>query len=120
MNVFDTFVNNVYGAGNAIEFFDSNFTVVGGAEDISVDSIFGSCGCSAKEDVETKQIEAGSVKPKKKSTKPIDSMEDLITEYKPEAIPDELTEKYEPPKKIEPMRGGVSASEVADLLDYYR
>lgn len=49
-NVFDNFINTVYGGGSIAEYFDADIHVVGGVDDISVDSVFGACDCDKSDD----------------------------------------------------------------------
>ncbi len=39
--IFNSFIESVYSGGSALELFDSNIEVIGGVDDITVDSIFG-------------------------------------------------------------------------------
>lgn len=121
VNAFDSFINNVYSGGNAIEFFDSDFGIVGGADDISVDSIFGGCECKQDEPKDGGVVEQDSSQQDDCQTNG-GGIEDFLTEYKP--IEDDLIEQYTAPvedikkKKVE-FKGGVSATEVADLISIY-
>jgi hypothetical protein len=50
--IFDSFINSVYSGGGSMELFDSEIEVVGGADDITVESIFGGLSESMDEEHE--------------------------------------------------------------------
>lgn len=147
-NVFQNFVSNVYAGGSALEFFDDNFEVIGGADDITLDSIFGGCDCSGGDSNDDEMVEGGSslddTGDTLEDTKSIsldkenpDSDEDMFTTYtEKEADQTEIKKVYndddesivttytldgkkEPAKYGAGLSGGLSAEEVSGLLSIY-
>jgi hypothetical protein len=85
--IFNSFIESVYSGGSALELFDSNIEVIGGVDDITVDSIFG--GLDDETGADTTEDEAASVGDAIDDEAGADTIEDDIMEDR--AIGDKMT-----------------------------
>lgn len=143
-NIFDNFVSNVYSGGSAMEFFDNSFEVVGGVDDISVESIFGGgCGCADTsgfdEEYEEEKKKKGTSQmlpekpndqPEQKPVEPTSTEveeDSLLENYEPEDFTTDYKQTGDKPadhkkkKGVDTKKytGGLSAEDVSELLSVY-
>jgi len=138
-SIFNSFVNNVYGSGGSMQVFDQHidhFEVVGGADDITVASIFGgedkpahdySADYSSEEEKEDEKEQEES--PNMVSSMSIsfeadgdgEELSDVAEEphKKNDSIIDELNIIIDEP--CEPAKGGdISAFDISKLIAEYK